>query len=138
MTTHSRPKVSFKVARRLAKRKKCEAVRNGSLTRGADFDTKYPSTRAYFPSERLLATPKVRIRLAPPPSPYLSVFSAIEGLWLQLPTPMRFVILGLVDVLLLKWSFDDLRGPSRQWVIGIRCLIVGLFLVAVAVALCQL
>jgi hypothetical protein len=28
----------------------------------ADFDPKYPSTRAYFPSERLLATPKVLIR----------------------------------------------------------------------------
>src|ERR1039457_5801901 len=31
----------------------------------ADFDPKYPSTRAYFPSERLLATPKVLIPFAP-------------------------------------------------------------------------
>jgi hypothetical protein len=35
----------------------------------ADFDPKYPSTRAYFPSERLLATPAVRIR----PAPHLSL-----------------------------------------------------------------
>ena len=35
----------------------------------ADFGPKYPSTRAYFPSERRLATPKVRIPPAPPRSP---------------------------------------------------------------------
>ncbi len=42
----------------------------------ADFYTKYPSARGRFPSERLVATPVVRIPPAPPPSPYLSVFSA--------------------------------------------------------------
>src|ERR1019366_4969054 len=31
----------------------------------ADFDPKYPSTRAYFPSESLLATPRFLIRPAP-------------------------------------------------------------------------
>src|ERR1039457_2555351 len=38
----------------------------------ADFDPKYPRTRAYFPSERLLAIPKVLIPFAPPNSPQFS------------------------------------------------------------------
>src|ERR1019366_5841477 len=43
----------------------------------ADFDPKYPSTRAYFPSERLLATPKVLIPFAPAGSPrFWTDFSA--------------------------------------------------------------
>src|SRR5450759_1705620 len=43
----------------------------------ADFDPKYPSTRAYFPSERLLATPKVLIPFAPPASQPKRVISGI-------------------------------------------------------------
>ena len=34
-----------------------------------DFEAKFPSSRARFPSERLLATPAVRIHPAPPFSP---------------------------------------------------------------------
>src|SRR5208337_2109175 len=44
----------------------------------ADYEPKYPRTRAYFPSESFLVTPRVRISLAPPSSLRVEAFSEDE------------------------------------------------------------